>query len=205
MVIADTSGSMFIGNARPGLSAVALAIYFAEHNTGPYHNLWMSFSGKSDIQRLKGETLAQKLRNLDISAWGGSTNLEGALEKILKIAKDYHVSQDEMVKSLIIISDMEIDYCTCSNENYRSDWSFYGEMKYRYQIAGYKIPNIVFWNVNSRHDVFHVDKDREGVQLCSGQATSTFKAVIDSINLTPMQMMYKVLCDERYTCVEIDE
>ena len=56
IVIADTSGSM---DGRPLASALGLAIYFAEHNKGAYHGLWMSFSERSTVQRLKGETLAK--------------------------------------------------------------------------------------------------------------------------------------------------
>lgn len=36
LVMADVSGSM---NGRPMQTSVGLAIYFAERNIGPYHNL----------------------------------------------------------------------------------------------------------------------------------------------------------------------
>ena len=194
MVIADTSGSMV---GRPINSAVALAIYFAERNKGAFHNLWMSFSMDSRVQRLKGDTLAQKLVSIDTDYWGGNTNLEMALMHILNIAVENEVKPEEMVKSLIIISDMEIDCCTSAN------WSFYDEMKSRYESCGYEIPNIVFWNVNSRHDIFHADKDRKGVQLCSGQSASTFKTLMSSVGLTPTEMMMKVLNSERYEPIRI--
>ena len=194
MVIADTSGSMV---GRPINSAVALAIYFAERNKGAFHNLWMSFSMDSRVQRLKGDTLAQKLVSIDTDYWGGNTNLEMALMHILNIAVENEVKPEEMVKSLIIISDMEIDCCTSAN------WSFYDEMKARYECCGYEIPNIVFWNVNSRHDIFHADKSRKGVQLCSGQSASTFKTLMSSVGLTPTEMMMKVLNSERYEPIRI--
>ena len=194
IVIADTSGSM---SGRPINSAVALAIYFAERNKGAYHNLWMSFSMDSKVQRLKGDTLAQKLMSIDTDLWDGNTNLERAFMNILDIAIENKVKPEEMVKSLIIISDMEIDYCVSVN------WSFYDEMKARYEALGYEIPNIVFWNVNSRHDVFHADKDRRGVQLCSGQSASTFKTLMSSVGLTPTEMMMKVLNSERYEPIKI--
>ena len=193
MVIADTSGSM---SGRPINSAVALAIYFAERNKGAFHNLWMSFSKDSRVQTLKGDTLAQKLSSIDTTHWDGNTNLERAFTNILEIAVDNQVKPEDMIKSLIIVSDMEIDYCTGS-------WSFYDEMKKRFAQRGYEIPNIVFWNVNSRHDIFHADKNKKGVQLCSGQAASTFKTLMSSIGMTPTEMMMKVLNSERYAAVSI--
>ena len=194
IVIADTSGSMC---GRPMASALGLAIYFAEHNKGAYHGLWMSFSDHSTVQRIKGETLAQKLANIDYSGWGCNTNLERAFQHILDIAVDNHVPPEEMVKSLIVISDMEIDQCTAGK------WLFYDLMKRKYAEAGYEIPNVVFWNVDSRHDVFHADAKRKGVQLCSGQSASTFKHLLESIGATPMEMMLKVLNDKRYEKITV--
>lgn len=194
IVIADTSGSM---SGRPICSAVGLAIYFAQRNTGAYHNMWMSFSNDSRVQLLKGDKLYEQLTGLDTEHWDGNTNLEKAFMHILDIAIKNNIPSDEMVKSLIIISDMEIDYCV-------GQWSFYDEMRNRYAQAGYEIPNVVFWNVNSRHDIFHVDKDRKGVQLCSGQSASTFKQLMQSIGMTPVEMMMNVLNSERYAPIRIN-
>lgn len=195
IVVADTSGSMYPHALSVALS---LAIYFAERNTGAYHNMWMTFSSDSRVNMLKGETLHQKLESVDMSGWGWNTNLEAAFMKILDVAVKNHVPAEEMVKSLIVISDMEIDNCV-------GQWSFYDEMKARFENAGYEIPNVVFWNVESRHDTFHVDKDRKGVQLCSGSSASTFKTLMESIGLTPVEMMLKVLNSERYSAITIAE
>jgi hypothetical protein len=193
IVIADTSGSM---SGRPICTAIGLAIYFAERNNGAYHNMWMSFSGDSKIQILRGETLAQKINYLDTNSWGSNTNLEKAFNNILDIAIKNHVSPDEMPKSLIIISDMEIDSCTGS-------FMFYDSMRAKFAQYGYEIPNIVFWNVASRHDVFHADKTRKGVQLVSGQSATTFKQVMQCIGMTPTEAMHKVIDSERYSCITI--
>ena len=93
---------------------------------------------------------------------------------------------------------MEID--SCGNK----DWTFYDKMKLKFEKHGYQIPNIVFWNVNSRHDVFHVDSKRKGVQLFSGQSISTFRNVMDSIGMTPVQMMENVIYAERYDCIKVE-
>ena len=196
IVIADTSGSM---NGRPLASALGLAVYFAERNKGAYHNMWMSFSSRPNIHVLRGETLAQKLRSIDVSDWSNNTNLNKAFELVLDIAVNNQVPNEEMVKSIIVISDMEIDYCG------NSSWTFYEQMKAKYAIHGYEIPNIVFWNVNSRHDVFHADSSRKGVQLVGGQSASTFKNLISCVGMTPMEAMVKTICSERYEPIKVGE
>ena len=103
-----------------------------------------------------------------------------------------------MPKSLIVISDMEIDYC--GNKN----WSFYDNMAEKFAQNGYEIPNIVFWQVNSRHDIFHADSKRKGVQLVSGQSTATFKNLLSCIGMTPIEAMLKTINSERYEAITIE-
>lgn len=192
LVIADTSGSMYY---KPICTSIGLALYFAERNTGAFHNLFMTFSSRSDIEEIRGETLEQKVNNLSRAHWGNNTNLEAAFDNVLEVAVRNHVANEDMVKALIIISDMEIDNCC--------EGLFYDEMKSKYARHGYDLPNVIFWNVNSRNNVFHADSKRKGVQLVSGQSASTFKAVMDCIGMTPYEAMLKVLNSERYSAVRI--
>lgn len=194
LVIADTSGSM---SGRPMATSIGLAIYFAERNVGAYHNMWMSFSDNPRIHILKGNTLAQKINSLDKRDWGMNTDLRKAFELVLDIAKENHVPAEEIPKSLIVISDTEIDYCG------NKEWTFYEHMSQKYRDAGYQIPNIIFWNVNSRHDVFHADSKRIGVQLCSGQSTTVFKQMLSCVGMSPIEAMEKVINAERYDCIKV--
>ena len=66
-------------------------------------------------------------------------------------------------------------------------------------------PNIVFWNVDSRHDVFHADSTRIGVQLVSGQSASTFKNLLSCVGLTPVEAMLKTINSERYDAIRVGE
>lgn len=65
-------------------------------------------------------------------------------------------------------------------------------------MFGYTIPNIIFWNVNSQHDVFHTQSDFKGVQLASGQSVSVFKAILQNVELTPYEAMLNILNSEVY-------
>lgn len=197
LVMADTSGSMTCAGGRPLASSVGLAIYFAERNTGAYHNMFMTFSEKPSIIELRGETLYQRVQNTMKAPWGMNTNLQAAFEQVLSIAIAASVPQKEMPKAIVVISDMEIDRCG------DREWSFYDNMADRFRRAGYQIPNIIFWNVNSRHDIFHADKNRRGVQLASGQSVTVFKQILESLDCTPVEAMVKTISAERYNCITI--
>lgn len=196
VVMADVSGSM---TGRPMATSVGLALYFAERNKGAYHNLFMTFSGNPQFVSVKGNTITEKIRFISRANWQMDTDLEKALLKILDVAIKNHCSHEEMPKSLIVISDMEINGCT---EQEHGE-NFYDYVSRVYEEHGYKIPNVVFWNVNSRHDVFLADKYRKGVQLVSGQSASTFKNLVGCVDKTPIEMMYSVLNSERYQAIQI--
>jgi hypothetical protein len=199
IVIADVSGSMTCSNGRPLATSIGLAIYFAERNKGDYHNLLMTFSDNSDIVELKGSTLEQKIQFVSEIDWGNGTNLHAAFKKILDLAIKNNTPPEDMPKSIIVVSDMEIDNYWSPNE----DWTFYDTIKAEYGSHGYEIPNVIFWNVDSRHDIFHTDAKRKGVQLCSGQSATTFKHLMACIGMTPVEMMNKVVNSERYQCITI--
>ena len=199
VVMADVSGSMSWDGGRPLATSIGLAMYFAERNKGAYHNLFMTFSGNPQFVELKGNTIFQKIEFISRADWGNNTDLEKALLKILDVAIENHCSQKEMPKSLIIISDMEID--EADGQNHREN--FYDYVSRVYEEHGYKIPNVVFWNVDRRHDVFLADKNRKGVQLVSGQSASTFKNLIGCVDKTPVEMMYSVLNSERYQAIQV--
>ena len=157
----------------------------------------MSFSGRSSIQILKGETLAQKIMSMNMNDWQSNTNLKAAFEKILEIAVKGRVSPEEMPGSLIVISDMEIDHCG------DRDWTFYEQMSREFRRRGYRIPNIIFWNVASRHNVFHADSKRAGVQLVSGQSAAVFRQVMQCVGLSPVQAMERIINTDRYAAIRV--
>lgn len=104
-----------------------------------------------------------------------------------------------MPKAIVVISDMEIDFCT---EDY--SWTFYDNMARAFREKGYVIPNIIFWNVNSRHDVFHADSRRKGVQLASGQSVTVFKQILQNLGYNPVEAMENTINSERYDCITVE-
>jgi hypothetical protein len=195
LVMADVSGSM---TGRPMATSVGLAMYFAERNKGAFANTFMTFSTRPELVQVPEGTLTEKVRYVESSDWDGSTNLEAAFRLILDTAVKNHSPKEDMPKSIIVISDMEIDCCTDIDS-----WGFYDGMKHLFEDAGYEIPNVVFWNVDARNDTFHAQADEKGVQLASGSSPSVFKSLIAGVDLTPYSYMLSVLNQPRYDRITI--
>lgn len=202
LVMCDVSGSMTWSSAYPLDTSVSLSIYFAERNKGMFADTFMIFSENPQFLTLRGETLAQKYHNVLMDGnkcIGYSTNLGKAFENVLSVAIKHNVPQSDMPAAIVIISDMEIDRCDESKYNE----SFYETMKRRYAEHGYEIPNIVFWNVESRQDTFHADARRPGVQLVSGSSPVSFKNMLTCIGYDAYDAMIKTLSNERYDAIRI--
>lgn len=193
LIMVDISGSM---TGRPMATSVGLGIYFAERNKGAFANTFMTFTDVPRLVKLKGKSLAEKVSNVLSTKVGYNTNLELAFETVLRTAVKNHVPAEEMPKSIIVISDSEIDRLT-----FQTRWTFVDEMKQRFKDAGYELPNLVLWNVESRNDVYHASGYSENVQMCSGQSASVFKSLLSSVGMTPYEYMLSVLDDPRYEVI----
>ena len=194
LIMADVSGSMY---GRPMATSVGLAIYFASRNKGPFANNFMTFSSAPKLVEVKGETLLEQIKFVTRAEWGMNTNLEAAFILLLHTAVKYNTPKEEMPESIIVITDMEIDRCTDPN------WTFYDQMKEAFEKNGYEMPNIVFWNVDSRNNTYHASFDRKGVQLASGQSPVVFESLVKGVNLTPYDYMLSVLNTERYERISV--
>lgn len=193
LVVADGSGSMYWGSKpMPAAVAQSLAIYFAEHNKGEFHNHFLTFSMTPRLVEIKGNDFVEKVRYCRTFNECANTNLEAVFDLILQAAVENHVPQAEMPAKLYIISDMEFDYCVKN-----SSMTNFENAKASYAAAGYKLPDLVFWNVDSRHEQQPVKENDRGVALVSGNSPRIFSMVMDG-ELNPYAFMLSVIDTERY-------
>jgi hypothetical protein len=172
--------------------AVSLGLYLADKNKGKFKDTFLTFSSHPQLVHLKGDIL-DKCQQMSTSKWEMNTNLHAAIEKILQVAVEGNVPQEEMPSTLLILSDMQFDQCT------RYDDSAMQMIARKYADAGYSMPNIVFWNLNA-HDNVPAKFNDNGVALVSGFSPAIVKGVLaaDLDNFTPEAIMLKTIMSERY-------
>lgn len=196
IAIVDTSGSMYCGgNPMPASVAISLGIYFGERNKGAFGGSFIEFSEKPQLIRIKGETFVDKLNYICSFNEVANTNLEAVFDLILNTAIKNKLKQESLPSKLIIISDMEFDWCV---EN--SSLTNFENAREKFQRNGYKLPQIVFWNVSSRNNQQPVTQNEQGVALVSGATPRLFRMVADG-SLSPYKLMLEVLESERYSLI----
>ena len=194
LVVVDGSGSMYGGRVvYPIAVAVSLGIYFAERNKGEYHNHFITFSETPQLVEIKGSDIFEKVNYCSSYNEVANTNIQAVFELILNTAVKHKIPQSEMPSAIYIISDMEFDYCT---EN--AGMTNFEYAKKIFAENGYTLPQVVFWNVDSRNDQQPVTMNELGVVLVSGSSPRIFSMIKAGTLSSPMSFMLGVLNSERY-------
>ena len=74
-------------------------------------------------------------------------------------------------------------------------------IKSAWKRAGYTMPDIVFWNVNSRTNTIPVSKNECGVILVSGFSVNNAKMILSG-EVDPWMALKSVLDSDRYKVIE---
>ena len=193
LAVVDGSGSMYCGfGYTPATVAQSLGIYFAEHNKGCFHNHFITFSENPSLVEVKGRDIVEKLRYCMSFDECANTDLQRTFDLILKTAIQNRAKQEDIPEKLYIISDMEFDYC--ANHGEMSNFEY---AKKEFAKYGYRLPQIIFWNVESRNRQQPVTKNEQGVALVSGTSPQIFSMLSKGI-LDPYSFMLETLSSERY-------
>ena len=193
LVVVDGSGSMYCcADGRPAAVAQSLGIYFAERNTGAFKNHFITFSTNPQLVEIKGKDIVEKVRYCMSFNECSNTNIEKVFQLILNTALAHRIKQKDMPSRIYIISDMEFDWCARGAEV-----TNFENAKMMFAAHGYRLPQIVFWNVASRNRQQPVTKNEQGVALVSGSSPQIFRMLKEG-TLEPYRFMLDVLMSERY-------
>ncbi|WP_026499029.1 DUF2828 family protein [Butyrivibrio sp. WCD2001] len=193
LVVVDGSGSMYgWDNPTPAAVAQSLGIYFAEKNTGAFHNHFITFSANPRLVEIKGCDIVEKVRYCMRFNEVSNTDIEKTFMLILRTAVNNKLTQADMPEKLYIISDMEFDCCANN-----SGMTNFENAKAQFARYGFKLPQIVFWNVSSRNQQQPVKMNDRGVALVSGCNPQIFSMLKDG-DLEPYKFMMSVLSSKRY-------
>ena len=205
MVVVDGSGSMVskceFSNVRPINISRSLGVYFAERCKGEFHNILMEFSRRPKLIDLNGcKTLRDKV--VEMCKYNDCTNtdIEAVFMLILQTAVNANMMQSDLPDRILIISDMEFDTATNYTNRIYSMKSLFDELADRFAKYGYKLPKLVFWNVNSRTNAIPMTENEMGVIMVSGYSPNIMSMIMSN-QTDPWLALKEKLDDERYDCI----
>ena len=169
IVACDVSGSM---HGDPMQCSVGLAIYMAQRNKGLFHNYFIDFCGNSRIHQLKeGANIVELYKQVTKSSEDCNTNMDSVFNALLRGATYMQAKQEDLPEYIIIVSDMQFDQVNGYD-------SAFERAKKNFEEAGYKLPTVIFWNVNLLEDTIPAI-DEDNVILVSGRSQNVIKQLIN--------------------------
>lgn len=173
--------------------AVALGLYLSERCKGQFKDQFITFHSHPQFVQVSG-SLSQRVVQARRAPWGGSTNIGAAFDLILNAAVKGKLKEEDMPKTLLILSDMQFDRA----EGYSGNKTNFKDFKSKYKAAGYEMPNVVFWNLNDRNGTVPVKAHASGAALVSGFSPALMKSIVSGEDVSPLSLMDKIIMDDRY-------
>ena len=217
LVVSDGSGSMVTKIAGSSIKAIdvsrSLGIFFSERCNGEFKDKVIEFSRNPryiDLSNCK--TLADKKNVMCQYNDCSNTDIEKVFDLLLNTAITHKIPQNELPQKILIISDMEFDFatticCDYSYGHYSHDdvmsryRTLFETIKNKWIHAGYTMPGIIFWNVNSRTQTIPVQANECGVTLVSGYSPNIVKMIISG-EINPYESLKSILNSDRYKAIE---
>lgn len=205
IAVVDTSGSMtgYGENVAPIDVAISLGLYCAEHNSGPFANHYISFASRPQMIRTDGVDFVDKVERIYRTNLVDNTNIEAVFDLMLDVAKRPGVKEEDIPKSVIIISDMEFDSAVSSwgsrsNINSRNCETVLEGVARKWAAYGLELPHLIFWNVDARqNNIPMIGNGR--VSYVSGFSPSIFETIMSG--KTGYDLMMEKLNSERYAVI----
>lgn len=180
--------------------AVSLGMYVAERSKGIFKDQFITFHDRPELVDLSGcKTLTERVYKTRNARWGGSTNLQATFELILNTAVRHRVSPSDMPTKIILFSDMQFNQV--DGRFVSREASALEMIEQMYAQAGYKRPDIIFWNMNAKYGNLPVSHSAGGTAIVTGFSPAVMKAILaqqDVPEVTPLSTMLETLLVDRY-------
>lgn len=208
LAMVDVSESMScginVGNSyqSAGVScmdvSIALGIYCAERNDGPFKDHIVTFTRSPKLINVAGTSLkarAQAARR-DV---GYDTNFDAAYEMILATAVRHNVPAEDMPTMLLVLSDMQFNPRAWSYNQTAND-----RLAAAYAKAGYTVPKMVYWNLNASSGNQPITMHDKNCALVSGFSPSILKSVLNAKDFDPCGIMKETVMVDRYNWQKLE-
>lgn len=194
----DTSGSMWGSDASAPINvAISIGLYAAERARGPFHNHYISFSSRPQLIETYGSDFVDKVKRIYSTNLCENTNIEAAFDMLLNTAIKSRCRQSDLPKTIIVVSDMQFD---AQRGRYgSSNATLMENIAYKWQRAGYQMPELVYWNVQARGNNVIPMQAKDGITFVSGFSPVLFEQIMKG--KTGYDLMMDKLNSERYECI----
>ncbi|VVB07230.1 unnamed protein product [Arabis nemorensis] len=212
LAVCDVSGSM---SGTPMDVCVALGLLVSELNEEPWKGKVITFSENPQLHVVTGSSLREKTEFVREMDWGMNTDFQKVFDRILEVAVENSLTDDQMIKRLFVFSDMEFDSATgvevdysmsleerlkTAKERSKEKWETdYEVVQRKYKKKGFKnVPEMVFWNLRDS-SATPVVANQKGVAMVSGFSKNLLTLFLEEGGIVnPEDVMWLAIKGEEY-------
>ncbi|GAB2280744.1 hypothetical protein Dimus_015370 [Dionaea muscipula] len=192
LAICDVSGSM---SGIPMDVSVALGLLVSELSDEPWKGKLITFSANPRLHLIEGDDLRSKAEFVTKMEWGMNTNFQKVFDLILGVAVKGKLKEDQMIKRVIVFSDMEFDQASLNP--WETDYMAITR-KFTKKGYGSAVPEIVFWNLRDSRAT-PAPSTQKGVALVSGFSKNLLTLFLDGGGIVnPEAIMEAAISGEEY-------
>ena len=204
LAVVDTSASMRGQDAASPINvAISLGMYCAERAKGPFAGHYVAFSRTPRLVSIEGVDFCDKVKRIYDANLCENTNIEATFDMLLNTAIANHCSQDDLPQNIMIISDMEFDQGTSQGWGYNRTTfnakTLMEQIRVKWANHGYRMPHLIYWNVQARQNNIPEDIGCGLVSYVSGMSPSIFDTIMSG--KTGYDLMMEKLNNERYAVI----
>ena len=201
LAVVDTSGSMTWhgGAAAPINVAISLGMYCAERAKGPFAGHYVSFASRPQLIEVNGVDFVDKVRRIYRTNLCDNTNIEATFDMLLNTAIQNHCAQSDLPENIIVISDMEFDAARGYYGRSQNTKTLMENIREKWARAGYRMPHLIYWNVEARQNNIPEDIGVGNISYVSGMSPSIFEQIMSG--KTGYDLMMEKLNSERYAVI----
>lgn len=185
--VADLSGSM---HGVPMQNSVALSLLWSELCEGRFHGHFYTFSRSAKLLKIQGKTLRDKVTWIMQHAEIENTNFQAVFDDMLNHAGMWSLPPEMYPKTVYVFTDGQFDAMVTDGDKTHLD-----ALADKHRLAGYEMPEIVFWNLRGDTVDFPSPGDRKGVAMLSGFSPSLMSLIMKGQELTPTGIMLQAIED----------
>jgi hypothetical protein len=198
--IADVSGSMTCDNNTPLYYCIGLSLRACEKTHSSFANRVLTFTDNpSWFDFDSADSFISRVSKIMNAPWGSSTDIYKALQLILNTFISEKIPPSEVENIVLaIFSDMQFNVANPSS----FDLTAQKNIQNMFDIAGYKCPHILFWNLRTT-DGFPAASGDDNITMLSGYSP-TLLNILEEVGIdglkkqTPFLLVSKILENPRF-------
>lgn len=197
-------------NYDPLYAGIGTTLYFLSKNKGRFKDHIITLNPKPNLKRIKDLAVQDKIEDIVKSNICNNIGVEAALDLILFAAIKHSLSNDELPRRLIFITDNKCNLSMLNKHHHKDTPYFinaeeYENIKEKWELTDYIIPELSFWSIDNVREDSTILKDTNSFIYAFGYSHDVFTSILKGECITTRDLMNEVLNKVRYNKMIIPE